>query len=101
MHQRFPPACSGDAFAAYNALRNGAEMVALVLGGLLIAAISARWTPSSPGETCARRPDRARRLPADAQHLDEIVPWRKPLRESEAEKEGFEPSRQGFPHLLP
>ena len=27
-------------------------------------------------------------------------PWRK-LREREAEKEGFEPSRQGFPHLTP
>ena len=44
MHQRVPARLHGRAFAAYNALRNGAEMVALVLGGLLIAAIGARWT---------------------------------------------------------
>ncbi|MBA2614774.1 MAG: MFS transporter [Actinobacteria bacterium] len=44
MHQRVPARLHGRAFAAYNAVRNGAEMVALVLGGLLIAAIGARWT---------------------------------------------------------
>jgi MFS family permease len=44
LHQRVPARLHGRAFAAYNALRNGAEMVALVLGGLLIAAIGARWT---------------------------------------------------------
>jgi MFS family permease len=44
MHERVPGRLHGRAFAAYNGLRNAAEMVALVLGGLLIAAIGARWT---------------------------------------------------------
>jgi MFS family permease len=44
MHQRVPARLHGRAFAAYNGLRNGAEMVALVLGGALVAAIGARWT---------------------------------------------------------
>jgi MFS family permease len=44
LHERVPARLHGRAFAAYNGLRNGAEMVALVLGGLLIAAIGARWT---------------------------------------------------------
>ncbi|MDQ3671835.1 MAG: MFS transporter [Actinomycetota bacterium] len=44
LHQRVPARLHGRAFAAYNAVRNGAEMVALLLGGLLIAAIGARWT---------------------------------------------------------
>ena len=29
---------------AYNAVRNGAELIALVGGGLLVAALGARWT---------------------------------------------------------
>jgi MFS family permease len=44
MHARVPARLHGRAFAAYNGLRNGAEMVALALGGLLIAWIGARWT---------------------------------------------------------
>ena len=44
LHERVPARLHGRAFAAYSALRNGAEMVALGLGGLLIAAIGARWT---------------------------------------------------------
>lgn len=44
MHERVPARLHGRAFAAYNGVRNGAEMVALVLGGLLIAVIGARWT---------------------------------------------------------
>lgn len=44
LHERVPTRLHGRAFAAYNAVRNGAEMVALVLGGVLIAAIGARWT---------------------------------------------------------
>lgn len=44
MHERVPARLHGRAFAAYNGVRNGAEMVALLLGGLLIAAIGARWT---------------------------------------------------------
>jgi MFS family permease len=44
MHERVPESLHGRAFAAYNALRNGAELVALLGGGLLVAAIGARWT---------------------------------------------------------
>jgi hypothetical protein len=44
LHRRVPPGLHGRAFAAYNAVRNGAEMVALVLGGVLVAAVGARWT---------------------------------------------------------
>jgi len=44
IHQRVPESLHGRAYAAYNALRNGAELVALVGGGLLVAALGARWT---------------------------------------------------------
>lgn len=44
IHERVPESLHGRAYAAYNALRNGAELVALVGGGLLVAVIGARWT---------------------------------------------------------
>jgi MFS family permease len=44
IHERVPASLHGRAFAAYNGLRNGAELVALVAGGLLVTAIGARWT---------------------------------------------------------
>jgi MFS family permease len=44
IHERVPESLHGRAYAAYNALRNGAELVALIGGGLLVAAIGARWT---------------------------------------------------------
>ena len=44
IHERVPSNVHGRAFAAYNALRNAAELVALVSGGLLLAALGARWT---------------------------------------------------------
>jgi MFS family permease len=44
IHERVPSSLHGRAFAAYNGLRNGAELVALVAGGLLVGAIGARWT---------------------------------------------------------
>jgi len=44
LHERVPATYHGRAFAAYNALRNTAELVALMAGGLLVAAIGARWT---------------------------------------------------------
>jgi hypothetical protein len=44
MHERVPVRLHGRAFAAYNGLRNAAEMVALGGGGILIIAIGARWT---------------------------------------------------------
>lgn len=44
IHERVPGTLHGRAFAAYNALRNSAELVALLAGGLLVAALGARWT---------------------------------------------------------
>jgi MFS family permease len=44
IHERVPGSLHGRAFAAYNGLRNAAELVALVAGGLLVTAIGARWT---------------------------------------------------------
>lgn len=44
IHERVPSSLHGRAYASYNALRNGAELFALVGGGLLVAAIGARWT---------------------------------------------------------
>ena len=44
IHHRAPERLRGRAFAAFNGLRNGAELVALTLGGLAIAALGARWT---------------------------------------------------------
>jgi hypothetical protein len=44
VHTRVPDELRGRAWAAYSAGRNGAELIALVGGGLLVAAIGARWT---------------------------------------------------------
>jgi Major Facilitator Superfamily len=44
IHERVPSSLHGRAFAAYNGLRNAAELLALVAGGLLVSAIGARWT---------------------------------------------------------
>jgi len=44
MHTEVPDALRGRAYAAYNAARNGAELVALVGGGLLVSEVGARWT---------------------------------------------------------
>ena len=44
MHERVPSSLHGRAFAAYNGLRNAAELVALVAGGVLVSTIGARWT---------------------------------------------------------
>jgi MFS family permease len=42
IHERVPDALSGRAFAAYNGARNGAELGALALGGLIVGAFGAR-----------------------------------------------------------
>jgi MFS family permease len=42
IHQRVPDALRGRAFAAYNGARNGAELGALVLGGIVVGALGAR-----------------------------------------------------------
>jgi MFS family permease len=44
IHVRAPERLRGRAFAAFNGLRNGAELVALTLGGLAISVLGARWT---------------------------------------------------------
>ena len=44
IHERAPSHLRGRAYAAYNGLRNGAEIVALTCGGVLIATAGARWT---------------------------------------------------------
>ncbi len=44
IHERVPTNLHGRAYAAYNALRNGAELFALLGGGLLVAALGGRWT---------------------------------------------------------
>jgi MFS family permease len=42
IHQRVPEALRGRAFATYNGARNGAELGALALGGLVVGAFGAR-----------------------------------------------------------
>jgi MFS family permease len=42
IHERVPDALRGRAFAAYNGARNGAELGALVLGGIAVGALGAR-----------------------------------------------------------
>ena len=44
IHVRAPARLHGRAFAAFNGLRNGAELVALTLGGVAISELGARWT---------------------------------------------------------
>jgi Na+/melibiose symporter-like transporter len=47
--ERVPAAVHGRAFAAYNGLRNGAELIALAGGGALVAALGARETLALAG----------------------------------------------------
>jgi MFS family permease len=42
IHERVPDGVRGRAFAAYNGARNGAELGALVLGGIVVGALGAR-----------------------------------------------------------
>jgi MFS family permease len=49
IQERVPDAYHGRAFAAYNGLRNGAELVALAMGGVLVSAIGARSTLALAG----------------------------------------------------
>jgi MFS family permease len=59
IHERVPEALRGRAFAAYNGARNGAELGALVLGGIVVAALGPRPAllvaglgPAAIGVTC-------------------------------------------------
>lgn len=49
IQERVPARLHGRAFAAYNGLRNGAELVALAAGGVLVAALGARTTLALAG----------------------------------------------------
>jgi MFS family permease len=49
IQERVPDRLHGRAFAAYNGLRNGAELVALAGGGLLVAVIGGRATLALAG----------------------------------------------------
>jgi hypothetical protein len=49
IQERVPDRLHGRAFAAYNGLRNGAELFALAGGGLLVAAIGGRVTLALAG----------------------------------------------------
>jgi MFS family permease len=49
IQERVPARLHGRAFAAYNGLRNGAELFALAAGGFLVAAIGARATLALAG----------------------------------------------------
>src|SRR3954451_23256269 len=49
IHERVPASAHGRAFAAYAALRNGAELAALGLGGVLVALVGARATLAAAG----------------------------------------------------
>jgi MFS family permease len=49
IQERVPHRLHGRAFAAYNGLRNGAELVALAAGGVLVAAIGGRSTLALAG----------------------------------------------------
>ena len=46
IHERVPEALRGRAFAAYNGARNGAELGALALGGVVVGAFGARTAPA-------------------------------------------------------
>jgi MFS family permease len=53
IHVRVPDSLHGRAFAAYNGIRNAAELAAFAAGGLLIAAIGARATVAFAGGLAA------------------------------------------------
>jgi MFS family permease len=44
IHERVPERLHGRAYAAYNGMRNFAELFAIMGGGALVAAIGGRWT---------------------------------------------------------
>ena len=67
IHERAPEALRGRAFAAYNGARNGAELGALVLGGIVVGALGARAAlllaglgPAAIGAACSASRHRRR-----------------------------------------
>jgi hypothetical protein len=53
IHSRVPHSLHGRAFAAYNGIRNSAELAAFAAGGLLVAGIGARGTLAYAGGLAA------------------------------------------------
>jgi hypothetical protein len=53
IHQNIEPARHGQAFAAYNGLRNGAELIALAAGGALTALVGGAGTLQIAGGAAA------------------------------------------------
>ena len=53
IHVRVPDHLHGRAFAAYNGIRNAAELGAFAAGGVLVAAIGARGTVAYAGALSA------------------------------------------------
>ena len=49
VHERVPARMHGRAFATFNGVRNGADLAAFALGGVLVAAVGARWTIAVAG----------------------------------------------------
>jgi MFS family permease len=77
IHERVPEALRGRAFAAYNGARNGAELGALALGGLVVGAFGARagllasgLGPAAIGLTCLLLLTTMRRRDAAAPTID-------------------------------
>jgi Na+/melibiose symporter-like transporter len=78
IHERAPEALRGRAFAAYNGARNGAELAALVLGGLAVGALGARAAllvaglgPAAIGAACLLSVVTRRRVAAAATTTNE------------------------------
>lgn len=49
IHVRVPDQQRGRAFASYNALRNGSELLALLGGAVMVSLVGARWTVAAAG----------------------------------------------------
>ena len=74
LHERVPTHLHGRTYAAYNGLRNSAELVAMLLGGVLVTAVGSRATlavagvvPALVGLACLAAYLRARARPAAAE----------------------------------
>lgn len=59
IHEQVPERLHGRTYAAYNGLRNGAELFALALGGVLVATVGAHRLRPRPSRT--PRPSQRRR----------------------------------------
>ena len=80
VHERAPEALRGRVFAAYNGARNGAELAALLLGGLVVTAFGARAAllaagvgPAALGALCLLLLTMRRRAAAVALTPDEGI----------------------------